>query len=289
MAKSYTTLRNLYGTLTNNTDTTNLTNGDQWINDAHRMMISYSNGDYTEELRTDLTVASQQSYELPYNYEKLNSVTVTVGTYRYPVVEVTDRQFWDLLQQTSNFTSTIPQYYFIDAGKIYFYPTPSANNNTINFSYKVAVRDLANADYVTGTVTLTNGSTAVAGAGTTFTAVMVGRYLKSNTDGFWYKIASFTNATTITLAKKYQGITGAGLAYTIGEMPIIPEAFHQNLVDYAVGQYWWQNKDIQQAREYERRWNEALKLCAEDSGDKTGNVVIGDQKEIHNPNLFITA
>lgn len=286
--KSYSTLRNLYGVLTGNTELTNLTIGDQFINDAQRMMISNSNSDYTEGLSTDITVASQQSYELPYNYEKLNSVTITVGNYKYPVLEVTDRQFWDLLQQTQSFTSTIPQYYFIDVGKIYFYPTPSANNNTITFSYKIIVRDLQNADYTTGTVTLTNGSASVTGAGTTFTAGMVGRYLKLNSDGYWYKIGSFTNATTITLTKKYQGITGSG-AYTIGEMPIIPEAFHQNLVDYAVMQYWYKNQDINQAREYEKRWNEGLKLSAQDGGDKTTNVVIGDQKEIHNPNLFITA
>jgi hypothetical protein len=254
--KSYTALRNLYGVITNNTNTTNLTNGDQWINDAHRIMISYSNGDYTEGLATDTTVASQQNYELPYNYEKLNSVTITVGTYKYPIVEVTDRKFWDVLQQTTGFTSTIPQYYYIDAAKIYFYPTPSANGNTINYSYKIAVRDLANADYTTGTVTLTNASTAVTGAGTTFTAAMVGRYLKGNTDGYWYKIAGFTNATSITLAKAFQGTTGAGLAFTIGEMPIIPEAFHQNLVDYAAHQYFLINEDLQRSREFERKWNE---------------------------------
>ena len=287
--KSYTALRNLYGLLTNNTETTNLSNGDVWINDAQRLIASYSNGDYTEALTTDVTVASQQSYELPYNYDKLNSVTITVGTYKYPILEVTERQFWDLLQQTTNFTSTIPQYYFIDAGKIYFYPTPSANNNTINYSYKVLVRDLANADYTTGTVTLTNGSTTVTGAGTTFTSAMVGRYLKGNNDGYWYKIQSFTNATTITLSKKFQGTTGAGLSYTIGEMPIIPESFHPSLVDYAVFQYWLINRNLPMMQIYEKKWNEAVKLCAEDSGDKTGNVVIGMQREIQNPNLFITA
>lgn len=287
--KSYTTLRNLYGALTNSTDTTNLNNGDAWINDAQRLMISYSNSDYTEALSTDVTVASQQSYELPYNYDKLNSVTITVGTYKYPILEVTERQFWNLLQQTTNFTSTIPQYYFIDAGKIYFYPTPSADNNTINYSYKMLVKDLANADYTTGTVTLTNGSTTVTGAGTTFTSAMVGRYLKGNNDGYWYKIQSFTNATTITLSKKFQGTTGAGLSYTIGEMPIIPESFHPSLVDYAAFQYYLLNKNFPVMQVYEKRWNEAVKLCAQDGGDKTGDVVIGMQKEIQNPNLFITA
>lgn len=287
--KSYTTLRNLYGALTNSTDTTNLSNGDAWINDAQRLMISYSNSDYTEALSTDVTVASQQSYELPYNYDKLNSVTITVGTYKYPILEVTERQFWNLLQQTTNFTSTIPQYYFIDAGKIYFYPTPSANNNTINYSYKMLVKDLANADYTTGTITLTNGSTTVTGAGTTFTSAMVGRYLKGNNDGYWYKIQSFTNATTITLSKKFQGTTGAGLSYTIGEMPIIPESFHPSLVDYATFQYYLLNKNFPVMQVYEKRWNEAVKLCAQDGGDKTGDVVIGMQKEIQNPNLFITA
>jgi len=39
---------------------------------------------------------------------------------------------------------------------------------------------LSNADYTTGTITLTDEDATVTGAGTTFTAGMVGRYLKYN-------------------------------------------------------------------------------------------------------------
>jgi len=46
-------------------------------------------------------------------------------------------------------------------------------------TYKPRITDLDTADYTTGTVTITASSTTVTGAGTTFTADMVGRYIKT--------------------------------------------------------------------------------------------------------------
>ena len=37
--KSYTTLRNLFGSLSQNTSTANLTLGDQLLNDSHRYLL----------------------------------------------------------------------------------------------------------------------------------------------------------------------------------------------------------------------------------------------------------
>ena len=287
--KSYTALRNLYGVLTNNTGTTNLTNGDAWINDAQRILMSTFNPIFTESTATDVTVANQQAYNLPYNYEKLNSVTITLGTYKYPLKEVPDEDYWNQLQITTSFTSNYAQWFFIDAGQINFWPKPSTSSLVITYNYKVLVRDLSNADYTTGTIALTNGSTTVTGTGTTFTAAMVGRYLKSNTDGYWYKIAGFTSTTVLTLAKSFAGTTGSGLAYTIGEMPLVPEAYHQDLVSYATWQYWLTQADgAGRAQTYKDLWEAAIKRCKFDQGNKTNSVAIEEQVPITNPNLFVS-
>lgn len=70
-------------------------------------------------------------------------------------------------------------------------------------------------DYSTGTITVTNGSTAVVGSGTTFAAGMVGKLIRVGTDNLFYKIATFTDATHIALTATYTGVTGGGKSYTI--------------------------------------------------------------------------
>lgn len=70
------------------------------------------------------------------------------------------------------------------------------------------------APYTTGTVTLTNGSTAVTGSGTTWTTAMSGRKIALAYDGAWYTFTR-TGDTTGTLDREYQGETVADSAYVI--------------------------------------------------------------------------
>lgn len=288
--KSYTTLRNLYGSLTQNTLTDNLTFGDQIINDGIRKIIAMpKRWDFLDTTSTTVTVASQSNYKTPYNFDKLYTVTITVGTTKYTVKEAPNREYWDKLQESTNVTSDTPEWYFLDSGQINFYPAPASSGNTINFNYKQSVRDLSNADYTTGTVTATNASTTITGAGTTFTAAMVGRYLKVNADNFWYKIASFTNATTIVLDKAFQGTTVAGAAFTIGEMPILPESFHDLPVFYAVMMYYtYKITDFKKERDFAQLWVTGLKDLEAYAGNRSSGVLIEDDSMMQNPNLNVT-
>lgn len=287
--KSYTTLRNLYGSFTSNTTTSNLTLGDQLINDGIRKIIGMPDDWYFLEATTTIpTVATQNSYLLPYNFDKLNTITITIGNYKYPVYEVPNRQYWDELQKI-NYSSTIPEYYYIDTGKIFIYPTPSASANTITYNYRLGVRDLANADFTTGTVSITNGATAVTGIGTTFTAAMVGRYLQVTADGYWYKIATFTSTTSIGLEKTFQGTTVVAGPYTIGEMSVLPEDFQDLPIYYAAMMYFTiRNADIRKEKEFAVLWEEGIKRL-EAYSSKSSVVSIKKPRQLINPNLFITA
>ena len=71
------------------------------------------------------------------------------------------------------------------------------------------------ASYGTGTVTVTNNSTAVVGAGTTFTSAMVGRQLIVGGSGPFYTISAFTDATNITIERAFGGADAAGASYSI--------------------------------------------------------------------------
>jgi len=76
-------------------------------------------------------------------------------------------------------------------------------------TYSLATND---PPYNTGTVSMTQGSAAVLGIGTTFTAGMVGKHISIN--GVDYTILSFTDGTHITLTENFKEATNS-YAYNI--------------------------------------------------------------------------
>lgn len=77
-------------------------------------------------------------------------------------------------------------------------------------------------DYTDGTVTI-DASGNVTGLGTTFTSAMVGRGFKADGHSDWYRVKTYTNATTIVIEDDLDdvdsqytgGAIGAGATYTI--------------------------------------------------------------------------
>ena len=67
--------------------------------------------------------------------------------------------------------------------------------------------------YRTGTIAVTNGSTAVTGTGTAFVDAVRAGWGIAGPDGRVYEIVSVTNATLLTLGTAYQGSTASGQAY----------------------------------------------------------------------------
>ncbi len=63
------------------------------------------------------------------------------------------------------------------------------------------------APYETGTVDVTKGSATVTGNGTTWTAAMVGRKIRIGSENAYYRIKTFSSATSIILDTIYQGTT----------------------------------------------------------------------------------
>lgn len=284
--KSYTTLRNLYGSLTNNTSTTNLTLGDQFINDGIRIIMGNpANQKFLETSFTKTTTSGTSTYFLPYNYDKLSSVKITSGSYDFVPQQVKSRNRWNRIIAVS-YQSDYPTYYYLNPRSIEFFPIPSTTSNVITFNYKKRVVDLSNADYTTGTITATNNSTTIAGAGTTFTTAMIGRYLKVNADGNWYLITGFTNATTISIEQAYQGTTVAGAAYTIGEMSVIPENYDRVPVYYAVSQYWYQNDDVNRGKMYDEMFKEGIKMIQDNNISSSMDLGIINQNRVEDPNLY---
>ena len=299
MAKSYTTLRNLFGAYTENTSSDNLTQGDQYINDGYRLILGNRAWPFLQKSDTVTTTASTQFKEIPAGIERIRTVTVTVGSTIYTPTEITSESEWQRINQVST-TSDTPQYYFIRGKQVGLFPIPATTSNTITLYGKREVKDLSIADYTTGTVvSVANGGVAVVGSGTTWTAAMAGRYLRiteSDTankgDGFWYEISSSGSSTTITLVKPYEGtaISAGAAAYTIGQMPILPEAYHVLPVYYAAAEYWDSKADHQaRATKYQMKYQQMLAQMIKEFSSTSDNYVIEDlDTPMSNPNNYIT-
>src|SRR5437763_16432283 len=122
--KSYTNLRNLYGTYTENTSTTNLTQGDEFINDGYRLILGMRAWPFLEKSDTITTSASTQFKEIPAGIEKIRAVTVTVSSRIYTPREITSEVDWQKLNEVS-FTSDIPEYYFVRGKQVGLFPIPA--------------------------------------------------------------------------------------------------------------------------------------------------------------------
>jgi len=97
----------------------------------------------------------------------------------------------------------------VDAFVLGFYPNIAAGNRI-------------GTDYVTGTVAVdVNGN--VTGSGTTFTSAMVGKGFKATGQSVWYRVITYTSATSIVIqndtyddvAAYTGGVINAGASYTV--------------------------------------------------------------------------
>jgi len=191
---------------------------------------------------TDTTVASQQYYDNPVGIQSLDEVTITIGSVVYPLTTIYSQHTWNLLNAMTIQPSSVPQFLFPRKDDYGIWPIPQAAY-TITINSFNRDRSLSVDDYTTGTVTMTNGDETVTGSGTTFTSAMVGRWLQitsasSPGQGYWYKVASYTSATSIELTQKWNAATAASLTYLIGESPDIPEEAHVILPDGTAADYY---------------------------------------------------
>lgn len=108
----------------------------------------------------------------------------------------------------------------------------------LGFYTKVAAGNRLGTDYIAGTVTVTTATGAVVGVGTTFTAAMVGRGFKAVGHTQWYRVATFTDTTHITIeddlddvVSQYTGGTITAATYTI-EANTAAQATKSNIYHY---------------------------------------------------------
>lgn len=92
----------------------------------------------------------------------------------------------------------------------------------LGFYTKAAAGNRIGTDYTSGTVTI-DASGNVTGAGTTFTAAMVGKGFKATGHSVWYRVKTYSSATAIVIEDDLDDVTsqytggaiGGGSTYTL--------------------------------------------------------------------------
>lgn len=296
--KSYTTLRNLYGTFTKNTSSANLTLGDQVIMDEYRLICAMGDFPFLHRARTMTTTASTQFKALPYDIDTVESVYVTVSSTRYTPKLLHSREQWDLLNRQS-IVSDIPQFAFVYNGELGLYPTPATSSNVITVNGKVRPIDLGIADITSSTITtLANGGTALTvSAG--LTVQMAGFWVRptfstvANTgDGQWYELSSVTSATAATLVRPYggQSIAAGTAACTIAQMSLLPQGTEAAPVWKAAADYWYKEDDSTRGDKFMANYDRAVKVILASRRSPVTDFVLddGSGREIINPNLTVS-
>lgn len=264
--------------------------------------ISWQTG-LQNNVTTAISTVGVQNYNIPANASKIKNNTINVGQLKYQPVPVQTRAEWDMINFLP-YTSDIPNYYFIYNGTLEIFPIPSTTGNVITFNYQTRVADLSYEDYAVGTLaTETPGSTFVTGTSTSWTVFPQNINLgfqnlnllanpSTGGDGIWYPISTFTSATALTLALPIINAPNVTTAttYTIGQLPLLSEDFHDMLVYGALKIYF--NSivpDPNKFKEFDALYQERLQLLESYAGTKYVNVDLGDEPQNVNPNLFLYA
>jgi len=252
------------------------------MNLAYKKILIQLGRPGTERTQTADTVDEQQYYQGPPDFLFMKTLTITVGSVTYPVIEIESQYEWDWINRTSQY-SDVPQFFFIRprfgmrGSEIGIWPIPSSDDNTINLVYEASDKDLSIDAYTTGTVTATEDSATITGAGTTFITPMIGRYFTVTGeygDGMFYRIVSRTSNLVITLENVYEGATVAGKTYKICEMFNLPEDMQDLPSYFALWHYFSQKKDKEKVAEYLMLYRDGLAEGKRTHGTKTRSNII---------------
>ncbi len=300
---------------------TSATLSSAWIYPTNTQLVTFSDGEQynvlftlnstaiswatplTSAVTSAISTLGVQYYSIPASVSKPKDFTVNVGQLKFHPKEVVSIHEWNDLNVLP-YSSSIPNNFFIYNSQVGVFPIPSTTGNVITFNYKTRFPNFSFSDYTTGTITtVTPGGTTIVGATTLWTNQygtgnvqalnLYFRIQPPSGDGLWYPIYSITNDTTLVLSLPIMPtsptITAGSASYTIGQMPLLMEDFHDMLVYGALKIYFSTIvKDTESFNKFSSLYTERLQLLEDYAGTKTAlSVDLGGSNDyMPNPNLF---
>lgn len=275
-----------YKTITKDDTAANVTLGKLLINDTQKNICGSGSFTFLNDVWYNPSITNQGTYRLPHNYRPSGLVSLYVinGTTKYIPIEEPSVENFDRLSSVVSYSS-YPERFNIFGDYISYYPYPSDTNWEIYLKYKKQALEMSADDYTTGTISITQNTSLVTGSGTTFTSLMVGRFLKCP-DGLWYEIAAYNSAISLTLAKTYEGVTFTGSTYTIGEIPIIPDGFQLMLIYPALEHYFMIKGEESRSIFYKNLYDADLRNLKSQFLSDSTQQVIRKSTDFKNPNDY---
>lgn len=279
----YTMAKQLAGV----TDTASLTRLKRDMNIGATKFLAALGREYNRHSRFTNLVANQQYYQFPADGQKLKEVIVSTGTYNPPMEQIPDELAWRFMNMLS--VTSQPTHFWIRGNNEFgLYPIPSAsitNGIEMVFSPKHVEQT---EDDVTGTCTVSNGSTTVTNSGTTFTQKMEGQWFQitDGTDERWYRIKTYTSSSVIVLENYYQGTSGSGRSFRIGQVMDLPEECLEGPVDYALYRFYLMRGDSNRAVEFKALYQDALELAQNTYANVTESQVVVAEPQFRTYNPF---
>jgi hypothetical protein len=275
-----------YQDSTKDTSTTNKNRGIRRMNERQRTVTAKGNFWWQEKEFPMLTVASQQAYQKPVTCDKITSIRVNSGNRDIVLKEIVSAATFDEYNVDGNtVTSDLPIYWHERDGKILLFPVPSSNNLAMTVLGTQRTRDMSLEDYTTGTIAVVAGDQTVTGTTTSWTStIKPGAMIFI--DGIPYEVLSLTDATHLELVKPYEGTTASGLAYKIGDVPALPEPFHDLLWMDACMYYDFkrENTRLRDIKVLRDEREEELKVYSESKS--TRNIISKRRMKIRSPNDY---
>lgn len=286
-----------YAGISLTTDTEDLANIKTDVNQGLRLFKNAARRYWTRAEKSTPIVNSQQYYQLPPDCVRVTEVRVVSGTLNLPVSAVDSEAMWNKLNVIPTVTINMPTYYFIRGfGEIGLWPVPSTNNTvSLIISYEPRLVDMTLDDVTstsnsytisnpgqTVTATVSNGGTTVTLSQGIVSQNMIGQWFQVNdgSDGSWYQVATYVSSTQFTVGNDYQGISGGGHTFVIGQAPDIPEDYHLGMSYFAAYQYYLGRADDARAMMYKSLFEDLFTKYEEAYAAKTTGQVQNDIADV---------
>lgn len=260
--------------LTGDYDATRLVTFKRDINEGGAIFLNRLGRKFNKRYKTASLTADRQYYQFSMDVLRISKVRVQHGSIWYTPTLITSEEEWDRLNAIS-ISGNYPTHYYIRGfNEVGLFPIPSTTvANALEISFEPQHTMLTQDDYTTGTITVTDGAVAITHSAAGFTPQMVGRWMQvtDGTDGKWYRVASYASASQLNLENYYEGITGAGRSFRIGEVMNIPQGYHDSPVFYALELYYLGKQDKASAADYAGRLERKVKSARTTYGRSTSN------------------
>lgn len=272
-----------------------LTQLEQDMNTGYHLFNAKFSRYYARKQQFADLVAGQSIYQTPVDCIRVMGMTVSVSESFQPTVkEINNEYRWRQIVSVTTASNWPVWYYMLGNDAFQLYPAPAESvENGLRFYYQqqdydLSVNDIS--DVTSGaTITVANGSTLVTASSAIFTAQMKGLFIRLTgvTNLTWYEIVDVPSSSTLTLKSKFIGTSGAGQAWIMGQLSILPEEYQDIPMHYALGLFFSANGNEERGAYHKGVYTQAVKdAITEYSSSNESNVITDDYDNSMNPWFF---